>query len=184
MSADSYATEIAPVRGRVSTQIAVLRVWAENIYREAAKFGVIGIIAMFIDLGIFNLLILTSFGHRPLTAKVISVAVATTFAYFGNRYWTFRDSERTSVAREYILFFVLNGVGMMISLSVLWFSHYALGLTGWLADNISANIIGLALGTIFRFWSYRKWVFLKASEPVELSAEEPVAIDQVAVSAA
>jgi hypothetical protein len=33
---------------------------------------------------------------------------------------------------------------------------------GWdsaLADNISANVVGLALGTAFRFWSYRKFVF-------------------------
>jgi hypothetical protein len=48
---------------------------------------------------------------------------------------------------------------MLIALACLWFSHYALGLTSVLADNISANVVGLALGTLFRFWSYRRWVF-------------------------
>jgi hypothetical protein len=24
---------------------------------------------------------------------------------------------------------------------------------------VAANVIGLALGTMFRFWSYRRWVF-------------------------
>ena len=38
-------------------------------------------------------------------------------------------------------------------------SHYLLGLDSALADNISANVVGLVLGTLFRFWSYRKWVF-------------------------
>jgi len=33
------------------------------------------------------------------------------------------------------------------------------GFTSALADNISANVVGLGLGTLFRFWSYRKWVF-------------------------
>ena len=32
-----------------------------------------------------------------------------------------------------------------------------------LADNIAGNIIGTGLGTLFRFWSYRKWVFTEIS---------------------
>ena len=52
---------------------------------------------------------------KPLTAKVVSVVAATTFAYFGNRYWTFRHRGRTSFGREYVLFFVLNGVGLAIA---------------------------------------------------------------------
>ena len=63
------------------------------------------------------------------------------------------------MGREYLLFFFLNGVAMLIAISCLWFSHYVLGFTSALADNISANVVGLVLGTLFRFWSYRKWVF-------------------------
>ena len=85
--------------------------------------------------------------------------MATTFAYFGNRFWTFRHRGRTNMGREYVLFFLLNGVAMLIALGCLWISHYLLGLDSALADNISANVVGLILGTLFRFWSYRKWVF-------------------------
>jgi len=133
----------------------------ENLVHEAAKFGVVGLVSLVVDVGLFNLL---CYGTGPLhgkvlTAKIVSVSVATTVAYFGNRYWTFRHRGRTSFGREYVLFFVLNGVGLAISVGCLWFSHYALGLTSPLADNISANVIGLGLGTLFRFWSYRRWVF-------------------------
>jgi hypothetical protein len=38
-------------------------------------------------------------------------------------------------------------------------SHYALGFTSPLGDNIAANVVGLGLATAFRFWSYRRWVF-------------------------
>jgi hypothetical protein len=38
-------------------------------------------------------------------------------------------------------------------------SHDLLGLTSRLADNISANVVGLALGTLFRYWSYQRFVF-------------------------
>lgn len=140
-----------------------VRSTGETLMREMAKFGVVGLLALVIDVGLFNLL---RFGggegplyDRPLTAKVISVIAATTVAYFGNRFWTFRYRGRPGMGREYVLFFVLNAVGMLIALSCLWFSHYALGLTSPLADNISANVVGLALGTMFRFWSYRRWVF-------------------------
>jgi len=96
---------------------------------------------------------------RPISAKIVSVAVATVVAYFGNRYWTFRARGRTRMSRELAMFFLLNGVGMLIAISCLYVSHYVLGLTSALADNLSANVIGLGLGTLFRFWSYRKWVF-------------------------
>lgn len=147
---------VAVLRARLSDSLVMLM-------REVAKFGVIGAIAFVIDIGLFNLLMFAGgegpLYDKPLTAKVISVIAATTFAYFGNRFWTFRHRGRTNMGREYVLFFVLNGVAMLIALSCLWFSHYALGLTSPLADNISANVIGLVLGTLFRFWSYRRWVF-------------------------
>ena len=140
--------------------------WArfEELLREIAKFGIVGLIALVVDVGLFNILLFAGgagpLNDKPLTAKVVSVVVATTVAYVGNRFWTFRHRGRThTVAREYVLFVVLNGVAMGIALGCLWFSHYALGLTSPLADNISANVIGLGLGTLFRFWSYRKWVF-------------------------
>ena len=149
-------------RGRIATTVALLRVKFDKILAEAAKFGVVGLCALVIDVGLFNLLLIVDGGilaDKPLTAKVISVTAATTFAYFGNRFWTFRDRARSSYRREYVLFFVLNIIGMGIALGCLWFTHYALGFDSIIADNISANVIGLALGTIFRFWSYRKWVF-------------------------
>jgi putative flippase GtrA len=131
------------------------------LVREIAKFGIVGSFAFVIDVGLFNLLMYGAgpLNDKPLTAKAISVIAATTFAYFGNRYWTFRHRGRTHMGREYILFFALNGVAMLIAIGCLAVSHYVLGLDSPLADNISANVIGLGLGTLFRFWSYRRWVF-------------------------
>ncbi|MDA8435753.1 MAG: GtrA family protein [Actinomycetales bacterium] len=148
----------------------------EHLVHEVAKFGIVGLVALVVDVGLFNLLRFAGgegpMYDKPLTAKIVSVSVATTVAYFGNRYWTFRHRGRTSFGREYLLFFVLNGVGLAISVGCLWLSHYALGFTSPLADNISANVIGLGLGTLFRFWSYRRWVF---PEDVEAAGEETLA---------
>ena len=134
-----------------------------SLRKELGKFGLVGLIAYLIDLTIFNLLRFAGgegpLYDKPLTAKVFSVLAATTFAYFGNRHWTFKDRTRSTFRREYMLFFIFNTVGMVISLSCLWVSHYVLGFDSALADNVSANGIGLVLGTIFRFWGYHNWVF-------------------------
>lgn len=134
-----------------------------DLYREIAKFGLVGLSALVVDIGLFNILRFAGgegpLYDKPITAKVISVAVATTVAYAGNRFWTFRHRGRTHMGKEYLMFFALNGVAMLIAVTCLWFSHYVLGLDSPLADNISANVVGLGLGTLFRFWSYRKWVF-------------------------
>jgi putative flippase GtrA len=128
-----------------------------HLVRELMKFGVVGGFAFVVDVGLFNLLLHAT--DKPLTSKTISTVVATTVAYLGNRHWTFRRRSRSGVRREYTLFFLLNGVGLLIALACLAISHYLLGFTGRLADNIAANVVGLALGTAFRFWSYRRWVF-------------------------
>ena len=133
------------------------------LVREVVKFGIVGLIAYVVDIGTFNLLQYAGgegplYG-KPITAKVISVALATTVAYFGNRFWTWRHRGRTNMGREYLLFFVFNGIAMLIAVGCLAFSHYLLGLDSPLADNISANVVGLILGTLFRFWSYRTFVF-------------------------
>jgi hypothetical protein len=61
-------------------------------------------------------------------------------------------------------------VGLAIALACLAVSHYVLGFTSALADNVAANGVGLVLGSAFRFFSYRRWVFPallpRAAEPV------------------
>ena len=134
-----------------------------SLSHEVAKFGVIGGLGFIVDVSVFNLLRYSGdpgvLEQKPLTAKAISVALATVVTYFGNRHWTWRDRARGARHREAILFFLFNGIGMAIALACLGISHYVLGLHSALADNISANLVGLVLGMMFRFWSYRTFVF-------------------------
>ena len=144
-----------------------------HLVRELMKFGVVGSVASVVDVTVFNAVL--SLTGKPLTSKTISTIVATTVAYAGNRYWTFRHRSRSGISREYTLFFLLNGIGLAISLGCLALSHYVLGFTGRLADNIAANVVGLGLATAFRFWSYRRWVFqaVLVEPPEDLAAGRP-----------
>jgi len=141
-----------------------------HLVRELMKFGVVGGVAFVVDVGLFNLLLHLT--DKPLTSKAVSTIVATTVSYAGNRHWTFRRRGRSSVRREYLLFFLLNGVGLAIALTCLAISHYLLDFTSRVSDNIAANVIGLGLGTAFRFWSYRRWVVPELREESEGRADD------------
>jgi putative flippase GtrA len=145
-----------------------------QLIHEGAKFGVIGIIGVIITDGGTN--VLRSNAHIGwLTANVLATIVATAFAYVGSRYWTFRHRERTTVRRESVLFFVLNGVGLLIQLGCLGFTVQVLGYTGKFPANV-AILVGIVLATLFRFWSYRKWVWPdnRQDAPVGHETIEPV----------
>ncbi|MEF2977766.1 GtrA family protein [Subtercola sp. YIM 133946] len=132
-------------------------VFYDTIIRYLLKFGVVGAIGYVVDIGVFNLLLLSGVG--PLWSKVISVAVATVLTWFGNRYWTFREHRRSNYIRELLEFSAVAVAGLLINVVTLWFTHYVLGFTSVLADNVSGNFIGTGLATLFRFALYRYWVF-------------------------
>jgi putative flippase GtrA len=139
----------------------------EKFLRYALKFGVVGLLGYVVDLSIFNVLRLGAaedpsqllWYNAPLGAKFVSVSVATLVTWFGNRYWTFREHRRQNFVLELLEFAVIAAIGLGISLACLWVSHYVLGYTSLLADNISANVVGLVIATAFRFLAYRYWVY-------------------------
>lgn len=134
------------------------------VLSQLARFGVVGLGGLVVDVAVFNLLRVTVLSpdvvhEGPVIAKVISTALAILLNWLGNRHWTFRNHKREQALREGIEFVVVSVGGMAVTLLCLWVSHYVLGFTSLLADNISTNVVGLALGTAFRFTFYRLWVF-------------------------
>lgn len=132
-----------------------------RLVAEVSKFGIVGLINTFVDIALFNVL-LFGFGHAAWAAKIGSTAVSATSSYFMNRHWTWRDRRRSGTERELPLFLLISALGLGIVEAPLLVSHYALGLTSKLADNISANVVGLLLATAFRFWASRQFVFRHA----------------------
>jgi putative flippase GtrA len=129
-----------------------------HLVHELAKFGIVGAVNTVLDFGLANLLYL-GFGWPSLGAKTSSVAVAATSSFFMNRHWTFRHRARTGLRREYTLFFLLNGVGLLIANACILVVERGFGKTGALWFNL-AQVAGLALGMVFRFTTYRRFVFV------------------------
>ena len=125
---------------------------------ELLRFTVIGLAAYATDVVVFNVLLLGA-GLPSAWSKVLSSAAAIAVAFAGSRYYTWRERRSDSPWREYSLFVLFSVLAAGLQLGCLLISHDLLGLRSAVADNISANVIGMALATLFRFWTFRTYVF-------------------------
>lgn len=139
------------------------------LIHEGAKFLVVGGIGFMVTLGGADLLHL-GFGVGKYTSITIATIVATVVTFVGNRYWTFRHREGAGTTRETVMFFVLNGVGLLFQYFFIWIVQDVLHHQGGLWYNV-ANLIGIVFGTVFRFWSYRKWVWHMLPPELEVPAD-------------
>jgi putative flippase GtrA len=136
-------------------------------HRELLKFATVGGTAFLVDNTVFYGLKLTILEPKPVTAKVIAVLMATIVSYVLNREWSFRTRGGRERRHEAALFFLVSGVGLVLSSAPLWISRYVFRLetpdvslvTQEIADFMSAQIIGTLIAMVFRFWALRKWVF-------------------------
>lgn len=155
------------MRGRASLH-ELYATWRVLVH-EVAKFGVVGAFNYVLDVGLFNVLVLGPLDHRPLTAKTISTVVAVTSSYFMNRHWTFSHRVSSGHPREFAIFVLLSAVGLGITLGCLGFSEYVLDQHSLLARNLAGNVVGVAVAMVFRFWSFKRWVFLAPESDEERS---------------
>lgn len=135
---------------------------------RGSKFLIVGGLVFLFDTALYNLLVfwhpLHGWGEglmhsQPVTAKVLTIAVASCLTYLGNRLWTFSDRPSPRTSRSIAAFVIINVIASGLQLGCLGFSRYVLGLDSALADNISGSLIGQIVSTAFRFFTYGRFVF-------------------------
>ncbi|WP_328976809.1 GtrA family protein [Streptomyces canus] len=137
-----------------------------RIVREVAKFGAVGGAGLLVNLVVFNLV--RHLTELPVVrASVIATVVAIVFNYIGFRYFTYRDRDKSGRTKELTLFLLFSVVGLVIENGILYAATYGFGWDSPLQSNIF-KFVGIGIATLFRFWSYRSWVFktLPAREAV------------------
>ncbi|MER7486358.1 GtrA family protein [Streptomyces sp. NPDC126497] len=141
-----------------------------RLFREVAKFGAVGGAGVLVNLGVFNLVRQVT-DLQVVRASVIATVVAIVFNYVGFRYFAYRDRDKSGRTREMSLFLLFSAVGLVIENGVLYTATYGFGWDSPLQSNVF-KFLGIGVATLFRFWSYRTWVFraLPAREPVARGA--------------
>ncbi|MEO6501694.1 MAG: GtrA family protein [Jatrophihabitantaceae bacterium] len=126
------------------------------LVKEIAAFGMVGAVGFVIDLLLFNLL----FDYGQVTAKAISTGVATGVTYVGNRNLSFSHRARSKLGREAGFFFLINLIALLVALVIIGIFSYPLHYKHDVLVMNVVNLFTIGLGTIFRFWAYKRFVFL------------------------
>ncbi|KUL78634.1 MULTISPECIES: GtrA family protein [unclassified Streptomyces] len=129
----------------------------DRLAREVAKFGAVGGAGLLVNLLVFNLV--RQVTDLPVVrASVIATVIAIIFNYIGFRYFTYRDRDKSRRTKEMTLFLLFSVAGLVIENGVLYTATYGFGWDSPLQSNIF-KFLGIGIATLFRFWSYRTWVF-------------------------
>ncbi|MEU9334888.1 GtrA family protein [Streptomyces sp. NPDC048290] len=141
------------------------RLRVRRLGREVAKFGAVGGAGLLVNLLVFNLVRAVT-DLQVVRASVIATIVAIVFNYIGFRYFAYRDRDKNRRTREMTLFLLFSAVGLVIENGVLYAATYGVGWDTPMQNNVF-KFLGIGVATLFRFWSYRTWVFraLPSAEP-------------------
>lgn len=133
------------------------------------KFMVVGVIGAVVDFGSYNLMI-ELLGLPPEVAGTISFVLAICSNFVWNRFWTYPDSRSKPIAQQFVQFFVVNALGIIIRLPIIALTK---GPFGQLAERLLAlepetaktlgNNVALAVAVIIvMFWNFfinRFWTY-------------------------
>jgi putative flippase GtrA len=151
-------------------------------HRELVKFALVGGTCFVIDTVLFFGIKTVILPNNPVTAKIIATLVATIVSYILNREWSFRTRGGRERHHEAALFFLVNGIGIVLNSVPLYLARYLFHLqepnvsrlTEEISDFLSAQIVGTLIAMAFRWYGYKKWVFPEqnARGPRPLNEEE------------
>lgn len=90
-----------------------------KLVAQIMKFGVVGVIAFFIDFGV--MVFLTEvFGMNPVASATISFTISVVFNYLASMRYVFQHREGMSRTREFVIFVVLSVIGLAINDALMW----------------------------------------------------------------
>ena len=135
---------------------------------QAAKFVLIGIFATIIDLLFFELFVLI-FSVAPFTIslllpKTISFLIATFTKFWGNKYWAFKKHEKEDIKKEFVQFFAVTLLALLIDVSFFFYltkisgPQFAISADLWIRLSV---IMSALVSAIWSFCGYKFIVFKK-----------------------
>ena len=134
-----------------------------------AKFMVVGLIGFAVDFGTFNLLI-ELVGLSPEVAGTISLVLAICSNFTWNRYWTYPDSRSKPLTQQFVQFFVVNVLAVVIRLPVIALTRYAFSsvfqnlfslppATAQTLGNNAALAVAVVIALFWNFFANRLWTY-------------------------
>ncbi|HEX8780655.1 MAG TPA: GtrA family protein [Nocardioides sp.] len=153
---------------------------ARRLAGEVWRYLAVGLGATIVAVLLFNLLVhgysttdWAPLNGHPLQAYVIANLVGMAISYRGTRSWAFRHRDTAHPDGGRTAWLVINVATMTIPVGCLWVSRSLLGLDDPFSDNVSANVVGLALANASRFFLSRQFIFSVRTEQYDGERARP-----------
>ena len=134
-----------------------------RLIEQIMKFGVVGVIAFFIDYGL--LIFLTEVFHIDyLISATLSFSVSVVFNYLASMRYVFTHKEGMSRHREFIIFVILSIIGLIINDVMMFLGTSVLA--------IDYRITKLVATFVVMVWNFvTRKIFLDAGNEVQEARE-------------
>ncbi len=139
---------------------------------QLAKFALVGGLNFLIDVGVLNLLILTTGiaeGFFASAFKAASFLVAVVSSFLWNKFWTFRSLSVEHAGAEFGQFFVVSVTGLFINVGAFYLWNDVFGpqrgidARAWASISAAGSSV---FGLLWNFAGYKFLVFRKKAEVV------------------
>ena len=137
---------------------------------ELLKFLTVGGICFVVDTAL-SYLFRFEVGLGPNTAKSVATVLATVLSYVLNRLWSLahRVDEERGHGRDIVSYGVISAAGLVLTWVPISITAYPLDMQGKTAYLVSI-VIGTVITTVFRYWAFRRWVFVGDPDAAERAA--------------
>lgn len=116
-----------------------------KLFQQIARFGVIGIIAFFIDYGL--LYAFTEWmGIHYLVSSIFSFSISVIFNYVASVRWVFDVKKQHSKTRNFLLFIVFSVIGLGINELIMY-----VGVDGL---NLHYMLVKIGATAIVMVWNF------------------------------
>lgn len=126
-----------------------------NLIEQFMKFGVVGIVAFFIDYGVLMLLS-QGFGVDAVLSAGISFCVSVVFNYVASMRFVFTHRDDLSRSREFFIFIILSVIGLVINELIMLAGVVALGDSALMVT--ITKLVATIIVMVWNFFSRKKWL--------------------------
>ena len=132
----------------------------KKLIEQVVKFGIVGIIALIIDVVLLNLLLLVHLNN--VVAGTISFIISLIFNYIASMKYVFKHREDMSRWMELLIFVISAVIGLLINDAIIWLSTLGMveALRGTAIYMLRTNIGKLIATVVVAVWNFviRKWL--------------------------
>ena len=134
-----------------------------SFFFQLAKFGAVGAANFSVDIGVLSLLIfLTNIASGPFFTlfKTISFFSAVINSYFWNKFWSFEDTSKHDIKKEFVQFLTVSIIGAIVNVGTTHILVNVIGNISTFDDKMWATLSAAIAAVTVLLWNFLGYKFI------------------------